>query len=175
MNPETEGTESCGSCGAVIYPEMIANNAAGHWDGALLCPHCLNEKKQEALARRSAAPTTEPEDNLAPISLVSAEGADVVSERPSTAKQAFGGGITFDRPRDDQTQYKRALLKNTSSATRCRTFHCKLNDPSIHNMNQQINEWIDDHEDYEIKFVCSDIGVMEGKHADPHLIVTVFY
>jgi hypothetical protein len=42
-------------------------------------------------------------------------------------------------------------------------------------MCEQINEWVDSDDGIEIKFATSTIGVVEGKHVDPHLIVTVFY
>ena len=42
-------------------------------------------------------------------------------------------------------------------------------------LNEQINAWADADDNIEIKFATSTIGVIEGKHVDPHLIVTVFY
>jgi hypothetical protein len=54
-------------------------------------------------------------------------------------------------------------------------FHCKLADAAMTYMCEQINEWADSRDDIQIKFATSCIGVVEGKHADAHLIVTVFY
>jgi len=61
------------------------------------------------------------------------------------------------------------------TATRCRTFHSKLNEGAVAFMNDQINTWIDENPDLRIKFATSSIGVFEGKHADPNLILTIFY
>ncbi|RMF85197.1 MAG: hypothetical protein D6744_01775, partial [Planctomycetota bacterium] len=75
---------------------------------------------------------------------------------------------------DTQHQYRRPLSRG-ATATRCRTFHCKLTDASIVHLNEQINEWADADDEIEIKFATSSVGVIEGKHNDPHLIITVFY
>ena len=71
--------------------------------------------------------------------------------------------------------YRRALLVDSPNATRCRVFHAKMADGAFAHMCEQINEWVDGSDDVQIKFVSSCIGVVEGKHADQHLIVTVFY
>jgi len=70
---------------------------------------------------------------------------------------------------------RRPLLTGVPAATRCRVFHCKLADGAFGHMTEQINEWADSDDAIEIKFASSCIGVVEGKHSDPHLIVTVFY
>lgn len=72
-------------------------------------------------------------------------------------------------------EYHRPLGKAVDGATRCRTFHAKLTDPSIIYMDHQINEWVDSHPEITIKFCNSTIGVFEGKHAEQHLILTLFY
>ena len=59
--------------------------------------------------------------------------------------------------------------------TRCRIFHAKLNDGAIAFMSEQINEWLDTSTGIYVKTSTSTIGVFEGKHADPNLIVTLFY
>jgi hypothetical protein len=84
-------------------------------------------------------------------------------------------GITFQRQAEEAVTYRRALDPSSPHATRCRTFHCKLSDASFGHLNQQVNEFVDAHEEVAIKFATSTVGVVEGKHADPHLIVTIFY
>ncbi|MFO0839779.1 MAG: hypothetical protein U1D55_14810 [Phycisphaerae bacterium] len=148
----------CQVCGATVYPEMIQRHTADYLGGKLLCPHCLHEKQ--------AAATPENEPAAADATAAPAESA---------AKRVYGGGgITFERAGAFNESYKRPLLKN-GNATRCRTFHCRLNDTSINHLNQQINEYVDAHEDVEIKFVSTTIGVVEGKHSEQHLFVTIFY
>jgi hypothetical protein len=108
-----------------------------------------------------------------PIALVDDDDKPRVVAGPSAQIHGFSGAeMTAER---HEHRYKRPLLRDSQSATRCRTFHCKMTDASFQNLNEQINEWADENEDVEIKFAVSNIGVVEGKHADPHLVITVFY
>ncbi len=75
----------------------------------------------------------------------------------------------------DESKYSRSVNPSGQDATRCRTFHAKLNDSAVAFMNDQLNTWVDSHPDINIKFATSTIGIFEGKHKDPNLIITVFY
>jgi hypothetical protein len=164
--PTQDETLSCEACGAVIYPEHLQRQTAGRINGKLLCTHCLHEARE-----RSAAPAR------APAAAARASGDPLTFSAERSANIRFGGegGITFDRAAEDTHKYRRPLLTGSTSATRCRTFHCRLADAAFAHLNEQVNEWADSHPDIQIKFATSVIGVVEGKHADPHLIVTVFY
>ena len=74
-----------------------------------------------------------------------------------------------------EDRLKRPLTGPKDAATRCRTFHAKLNPASVAYMDDQINEWVDSNPDVYIKTVSTTVGTFEGKHPEPHLIVTVFY
>ena len=177
MAGEEPTFQNCEECGATIYPEHLERQVAEQWQGRLLCPYCLREKRSASAAGVAATP--------APVALadLGEAGADLLTdapiayERKPTAIRAIGGapagmpGVGEIR----EQQLRRPLLKGSPNATRCRTFHCKLADGPIAYMNEQINEWADSSDDIEIKFATSTIGVVEGKHVDPHLIVTVFY
>lgn len=159
MSVKSEHVHTCGACGATVYPEMLNSGLATRVGGRLLCPHCT-QQAQEAAESASEEPSLSLED-----------GAAADASAPSRRIQYTSGA-----PRGAaERQYRRPLLRGVTSATRCRTFHCKLTDASFAHLNEQINEWTDAHEDVEIKFATSSICVIEGKHADPHLIVTVFY
>jgi hypothetical protein len=168
MAQEEEVLKTCDGCGATIYPEHLQKHAAELYEDKLLCPHCLKEQK-EAEAEPDAA---EPDATEVPIALVDEEEVD--PSQPSGAIQAFGGGVAAARAAAER-EWRRPLLSESRNATRCRTFHCKLSDASFAHLNNQINEWADGDDDIEIKFAVNHIGVVEGKHADAHLIVTVFY
>jgi hypothetical protein len=89
--------------------------------------------------------------------------------------RSFGeGAITAGQGRVETSHLKRGLVQG-ATATRCRTFHCKLSEASVAYMNNQINEWTDSDPEIEIKFATCSIGIFEGKHAEQHLIMTVFY
>jgi hypothetical protein len=189
MAGEEEHFESCRECGATIYPEHVAKGVAEQWEGKLLCPFCLKEKRAASgvgiaapqAAAAGAAPGAGP---VAVVELESAEsvagsGAPIAYERKPTAVRASGasgvGGSGMPVGRIAEAQHRRALLTGSPNATRCKTFHCKLADGPIAYMCEQINEWVDSDDHIEIKFATSTIGVVEGKHVDPHLLVTVFY
>jgi hypothetical protein len=177
-----EELASCEACGATIYPEHLKRHAAERIGGKLLCKHCLSEATSESegpnldlLADRPPVPS---EPDNPPITLAFDDGKP---DRPAAGEgrsqrsiQAFGGGITMSKP-GEEIDFKRPTLLNVPYATRCRTFHAKLNEASISYLDRMINEWVDANEDIQIKFATSSIGVFEGKHADPNLIVTVFY
>jgi len=167
---------TCAECGATIYPEHLEQHKAEKIGGRLLCKHCLADARAVTAGAvpAAAAPVAAAEGDPEPIQRVSAD--DVPAERAAPAiKQFGGGGSTFARTGGAARDYRRPLLADPALATRCRTFHAKLNDASLAHLNDQINDWIDGRDDVVIKFATSVIGVMEGKHADPHLIVTIFY
>ncbi|TWT39940.1 hypothetical protein RAS1_43300 [Phycisphaerae bacterium RAS1] len=191
MPPEAEEVRSCAACGASIYPEHITRHAAGVVDGKLLCMHCRQEAESRAAHAPHAShpahavaaaaspapmgtPAVHPPDGGEEPAILLADGEAHAAAELKSQRVYGGGGITFDRDTHSDEKLRRPLLKG-ASATRCRTFHCKLNDPSIIHMNDQVNHWTDEHQDVEIKFAVCAVGVIEGKHADPHLIVTVFY
>lgn len=170
MSADPSDVATCEKCGATIYPEMIAAGRAGTIEGKLECPHCYREDAQ--LATSAVAETrAEP---LAVPGLEEAPPAISPKKKDGPKVTYTGGGIAFQRAYDEGN-FKRPLLTASRNATRCRTFHAKLTDASLAHLDDMINEWADSHEDIEIKFVTASMGVVEGKHADPHYILTCWY
>lgn len=160
--PET--TANCEDCGATIYPEHLQRRTADRWAGRLLCPHCLSEKRGGGGWTASPGDKSPTKPDAAP---------DLLTNLPPISAAAKPQVKTSALP-TRELQFKRPLLDGPY-ATRCRTFHCKLVDSSITNLNDQVNEWIDAHPEVQVKFASTTVGVVEGKHNDPHLIVTLFY
>lgn len=173
MADEQGPFQTCAECGATIYPEHIERQVAQVWEGNLLCQHCAAEKRPdpEPVALRGSGRAGDD----TPITLAG-EGEPTAGRSPTIRAIGGGpGGMTEGLVSLDGQELRRPLLKDSPNATRCRTFHCKLADASFGHLNEQINAWVDGKDDIEIKFATSCIGVVEGKHADPHLLVTVFY
>jgi hypothetical protein len=61
-----------------------------------------------------------------------------------------------------------------TGAIHVRSFHCKLNTESLEFLDQQINEWLDAHPQYEVKFVTTGVGEWVGKTREPNLVVQVW-
>jgi hypothetical protein len=158
-----EKLKACAICGATIYPEHIANGRAVLVDGKLMCPMCLEDMKAETAAR--AAITDEDET----LSLV--DEGDV--EKSGRTIEAFGS--QKKEKISDESKLHRTLQKTGTGATRMKLFHSKMNEGAVEFMIQLINEWADTNPDVEIKNVQSTVGMWEGKHAEPHLILTVWY
>ncbi len=167
---------SCEACGATVYPEHIESGKADEFEGRLLCVHCLKDRKAAVEVEEEPPPIALAGEDEVSSAVLGADGG-VAYDRKPTAIRSFGGGPGGMGEGQSAAEDKlvRPLLTGSPNATRCRTFHSKLADAAMAYMNQQINEWADHRDDIEIKFATSCIGVVEGKHADPHLIVTVFY
>jgi hypothetical protein len=59
-------------------------------------------------------------------------------------------------------------------AVHVRSFHCKLTGDSLEFLDNQINDWLDAHPEYEVKMVTTSVGEWSGKLKEPALIVNVW-
>lgn len=161
MSDDIAGT--CAGCGASVYRQHIDSGIARYKGDDLHCSHCAQDDVEKD------------EDAYEPIELEEDDDeevkVDMSHSRIHSAKSAtIGLGHSWD---DDS--FKRPLDSRGIVATRCRTFHCKLSDAAMTFMNDQVNNWLDANEAITVKFATSTIGIVEGKHPEPNLILTVFY
>lgn len=61
-----------------------------------------------------------------------------------------------------------------TGAIHVKSFHCKLNAESLEFLDQQVNEWLDAHPQYEVKMVTSSVGDWTGKTREPNLVLQVW-
>lgn len=61
-----------------------------------------------------------------------------------------------------------------AGAIHVKSFHCKLTGDCLNLLDQQINEWLDAHPQYEVKLVTTSVGEWSGKTREPNLIVNVW-
>ena len=172
--------KTCEECGANIYPEHITKQLAGLHAGKLLCPICYQEKvRAESGGAGGKNGSQSADDELAPVSLADEdESAATPATQRSSKIRMSGTGSMIGAARGgsvDDSKLTRGLRNTEQGATRCRTFHAKLNEQALAYMNELINEWIDKNPEIEIKFANSTIGIFEGKHAEQNLLLTVFY
>ena len=83
----------------------------------------------------------------------------------------------FDTPIDhgSDQQWKRQLKPSGTGAFRLKTFYGRLREEGLKELDQQVNEWFDEHPDYEIKNVTTSIGEMvHYKTTEPTLIVNIW-
>lgn len=97
---------------------------------------------------------------------------------PVAAAAALAGGTAkitaFGRERRHEDTWARTPNTTGAGAIHVKTFHCKLTEDAINYMDQTINEWLDAHPQYEVKFVSSTIGTMTGKLKEPALFCQVW-
>lgn len=176
--------KTCQGCKVEITPAEIIDRRAGLVQGVLLCAKCVDAKRRQALQGRPTAPPTAsppaaqlvsppppkaPEDEL--ISLVSDD------EMPTSKSQmirSFAEGSTLGGAHND-SKLKRKVAGPNEPATRTRTFHGKLTDAGLANMDDIMNEWLDQHPDIFVKHVTSSIGIFESKTKETHIFISIFY
>ncbi len=106
----------------------------------------------------------------------SAETADInISDIASPAIKPFASTDLVAPASATQHKFKRHLQHNECGAIRCRIFHAKLNDGALQFLQDQINNWIDQNPEVDIKHLNTNVGVVEGKSSEPHLVITLFY
>ena len=163
-----EVLRTCDGCGASVYEQHIKNGIAKKMDGKLLCAHCVEEIKDAGGGDDAGL-----EDELAPIEFDDEEG-HASTEMTSTRIHKSAESALGDKARDE-TKYKRPVDPKGVGASRCRTFHCRISQGAIDFLNDQMNDWLDENKDITVKFSNTVIGMFEGKHTEPNLILTVFY
>ena len=77
-------------------------------------------------------------------------------------------------PGKHEDNWKRSPNVTGKGAIHCKSFHCKLTGDSLENLDRQINEWLDAHPQYEVKFVTTSVGEWLGKLKEPNLIVQIW-
>lgn len=113
-------------------------------------------------------------DDTLPLDLgdppVSASGSGPQPTTPAKIK-TFEQKLSADRHEDN---WKRTPNATGTGAIYVKSFHCKLTGDSLAFLDQQINEWLDAHPQYEVKLVTTSIGTWTGKLKEPNLIVNVW-
>lgn len=93
----------------------------------------------------------------------------------SDSPTAIGSKITtFGKPKKHEDTWTRTPNTTGKGAIHTKTFHCKLTDDALVYLDQCINEWLDAHPQYEVKFVTSTVGTISGKLKEPNLICQVW-
>jgi hypothetical protein len=93
---------------------------------------------------------------------------------PATGPVAANKITAFGKERRHEEEWARVPNTTGTGAIHVRTFHAKLTDDALTFMDRAINEWLDAHPQYEVKFVTSTVGVLTGKMKEPHLICQVW-
>ena len=91
----------------------------------------------------------------------------------------YGPGLpkkitAFDQGKKEASEWLRQPVSTGTGASHVRTFHSKLTDDALGYIDQQVNEWLDENPEFEVKLVTTTIGTFTGKVKEPHLICQVW-
>lgn len=122
---------------------------------------------QSPMIRPSAPGITGPKTGIAS----GGSGGEMPPEPPPPKIQVFEQRLGG---RKHEETWSRSPNVTGTGAIHVKSFHCKLNDDSLAFLDQQINEWLDAHPQYEVKFVTSNVGEWQGKMREPQMIVQLW-
>lgn len=137
--------------------------------------HAAGTSKSDEDLLAEAIPIDELEDaepvEDAPASK-SGAGIDLVSaeETASSGRKIhrFGDAVRHEE------KWNRTPNTPGTGAIHVKTFVSKLRLDAVEHMDQQINEWLDAHPQYEVKMVSSSVGVLVGKINEPAMFINVW-
>jgi hypothetical protein len=116
------------------------------------------------LPSTSEAPPAPPAQEPAPLPVAKGVG-QVAPEKKITA---FGKEARHDE------KWQRMPNQTGQGAIHVKTFHSKITEDALAYMDQTINEWLDTHPEYEVKFVSSTVGILSGKLKEPALLCQIW-
>ena len=116
-----------------------------------------------------------PQEKVAPAAPPGLSDDDPLPVAKSVGPSGGSNKIrAFGESRRHEDSWQRTPNTTGSGAIHVRTFHSKLTDDALVYMDQMVNEWLDAHPQYEVKFVNSTVGNLTGKLKEPHLICQVW-
>ena len=115
---------------------------------------------------------TEEDDIPEPIDL--AEPKEV--KQPKISENVVGSNKirTFQQDQLHKDNWARQTNADGTGATHCKTFFTKLRQDAINHLDDQINEWLDEHPEFEVKFTTSCVGKLVGKTSEDAVFMTVW-
>jgi len=113
-----------------------------------------------------------------PIDEIEDEDADVDAielEDESGAGESEDKKITLLGVKQrHEDKWNRTPNTNGQGAIHVKTFVCKLRLDAIEHLDQQVNEWLDSHPQYEVKLVTTGVGILTGKVKEEALFLNVW-
>jgi len=93
-----------------------------------------------------------------------------LDENESESKiRTFGGG-----GEKVAQKWKRAPNTTGTGATHVKTFYAKLRVDALEFLDDQVNAWLDENPEFEVKFVTTTVGELAGKTKEAALFLNVW-
>lgn len=166
--------KSCAKCGGSISSQSIIEGKAKFHEGKLVCSECVGKPQpaSPASATHDDGPIViQMDDEPSVTEAVSLPAAPAGEPEGSEQIHVFAGGNA--NRREAQT-FTRQPAVTGKGAIRVRTFDTKLSRGAMDMLDEQINAWLEES-GYEVKFVTTTIGDVQGKKTEPHLIINIWY
>lgn len=107
-------------------------------------------------------------DELAPLEV---EG--VMTSGPAKA-DATSKIQQFAQRQAHEDNWSRTPNTTGQGAIHVKTFVAKLRLDAVEHLDQQVNEWLDAHPEYEVKFVTTAVGKLMGKTLEDAMFMSVW-
>lgn len=108
-------------------------------------------------------------DELAPL-----EVDGVVDNDEAGAAKASKKIQQFAQRKPHEDHWTRTPNITGAGAIHVKTFVTKLRLDAIEHLDEQVNEWLDAHPEYEVKFVSTTIGKLVGKNTEDAIFMNVW-
>lgn len=109
-------------------------------------------------------------DEPQPLELAGEDKSGLSDTGGSTRVRVFSGPPSSA----PEQRWKRRSKLTGEGAVHVKTFVAKLRLDAIEHLDEQINDWLDQHPDYEVKFVTTAVGSLIGKVTEDALFVNVW-
>jgi len=114
--------------------------------------------------------TPEPED----ADLETLEPIELEQQDPAEASTSGKRIVAFGTREPHEDKWQRVPNKTGQGAIHVKTFVSKLRLDAIEHADAQINHWLDNHPEYEVKFVTTTVGTLRGKLLEEALFINVW-
>lgn len=126
----------------------------------------ISQLEAEEAADDTADKVRLDDEELAPIEMA----AEDASHAGKSMIQAFG--TPTRQPHDEK--WTRQPNLTGQGAIHVKTFVAKLRLDAIEHLDEQVNEWLDLHPEYEVKQVTTSIGKLVGKNTEDAIFMNVW-
>jgi len=108
-------------------------------------------------------------DDTLPLDMTPTDAPAEHDDRPKI--RSFEQKLASGRHED---KWDRSPNVTGTGAIHVKSFHARLTGDSLEFLDQQINEWLDRHPQYEVKLVTTAVGTWSGKLKEPNIVVNVW-
>jgi len=110
----------------------------------------------------------EEDDELAPLVVEGLESNVPPSQQASSKIMQFAQRVAHE------DHWNRKPNLTGQGAIHVKTFVAKLRLDAVEHLDEQVNEWLDAHPEYEVKFVTTTVGQLVGKTTEDALFMSVW-